>query len=108
MKHIISFKMYEENQYNPAPMECVQISYWLTGDIVPVKILKVNNNNTYLVSFNVDGSSAKGAPDAIIKSSDIIAPYKNIRTPVGSGFVSSNTNMQVKNNVAQVSNDLSF
>lgn len=106
-KYIISFQVFE-NQFNPAKDDYVMITYHLTGEPVPVRILKVYPNNNYLVSFDVDGSTAKGAPNATIKNSDIISPYKPVRSPVGTGYVSSNTNMQVRNtsNVNQVSNDM--
>ena len=105
--HVMSFQIFEA-RFNPAKDDYVMITYTMTGEPVPVRIVKVFPNNTYLVSFNVEGSVAKGAPDATIRNSDIISPYKPIRSPVGSGFISSNTNFQVSNtsNVNQVSNDM--
>jgi hypothetical protein len=105
--HVMSFQLFEK-QFNPIKDDYVMITYSLTGEPVPVQIKKVFPNNTYLVSFNVDGSLAKGAPDATIRNSDIISPYKPIKSPVGSGFISSNMNFQVRNtsNVNQVSNDM--
>jgi hypothetical protein len=107
MKHVKSYQIFEK-QYNPIKDDMVMITYHLTGDPVPVKIVKVNRNNTYLVSFDIEGSLAKGAPDATIRNSDIISPYKPIQSPVGTGFISTNTNFQVRNtsNVNQVSNDM--
>jgi hypothetical protein len=102
-KMITEFKLFEK-QYDPMVGEYYQIKYFLTGDLVPVKIIKRNSNNTYLVSFDVEGSIAKGAPEASIKNSDIISPYQPIRNPVGSGFVSANTNMNTQQK--QVSNDM--
>lgn len=106
-KHIMTFKVFEK-RFDPVADEYVMINYHLTNEPVPVKILKRYPNNTYLVSFNVEGSVTKGAPEATIRNSDIVSPYKPIRSPVGSGFVSANTNMQVRNtsNVNQVSNDM--
>jgi hypothetical protein len=106
--HVMSFQIFEK-QYNPTKDDYVTIIYHLTGEPVPVKILKVYPNNTYYVSFDVDGSTAKGAPNATIRNSDIISPYKPIRSPVGTGFISTNTNMmQVGSttNVNHVSNDM--
>ncbi len=105
--HVMSYQLYEK-RFDPIKDDYVMITHNLTGEPAPVKILKVYPNNTYLVSFDVEGSVARGAPDATIKNSDIISPYKPIRSPVGSGFISANTNFQVRNttNVNQVSNDM--
>jgi hypothetical protein len=107
LKHIMTFQIFEK-QYSPIKDDYVMINYQLTGEPVPVKILKVYPNNNYLVSFKVEGSTAFGAPDTTIRNSDIISPYKPIKSPVGTGFISANTNMQVRNttNVNQVSNDM--
>lgn len=106
-KHLMSFQIFEK-RFDPIKDDYVTINNTLTGEPTPVRIVKVYPNNTYLVSFNVDGSTSKGAPDATIKNSDIISPYRPIRSPVGSGFISANTNFQVRNtsNVNQVSNDM--
>jgi len=103
-KMITSFALFEK-QYDPMVGDYFQIKYWLTGDLVPVKITKRFPNNTYLVSFDVDGSQAKGAPEMTIRNSDIISPYKSARSPVGSGFVSTNAN-RANTQVDQVSNDM--
>ena len=105
--HLLSYQLFEK-RFDPVKDDYVTITYDLTGDPVPVRILKVYPNNTYDVSFDVEGSVAKGAPNRNIRNSDIVSPYKPIRSPVGSGFVSSNTNFQVRNttNVNQVSNDM--
>ena len=106
-KHLMSFQLFEK-QFNPIKDDYVMITYSLTGEPTPVRILKTYPNNTYLVSFDVEGSTAKGAPNITIRNSDIISPYKSIKSPVGSGFISANTNFQVRNtsNVNQVSNDM--
>lgn len=107
LKHLKNFQLFEK-QYDPVKDDYVQITYHLTGEPVPVRIKEVYPNNTYLVSFDVEGSAVRGAPEMTIRNSDIVAPYKPIRNPVGSGFISSNMNMQVRNttNVNQVSNDM--
>lgn len=102
--HVMSFQVFEK-QFTPNRGDYVTIVYALTGEPVPVKIEKVYPNNTYLVSFNVEGSTAKGAPNQTIKNSDIVAPYKPIRSPVGTGYISANTNMSIRQ-VHQVSNDM--
>lgn len=102
---ITKFKVFESSRFNPYVGEYYQINYWLTGDVVPVKIIKVNPNKTFLVSFDVEGSAVRGAPEIVIKKSDIVAPYKPIRNPVGTGFISTNTNMSIRQ-VHQVSNDM--
>ena len=106
-KHILDFKLFEK-MYQPNVGEYFTILYHITNEPTPVRIEKVYHNDTYLVSFNVDGSSAKGAPNQVIRNSDIISPYKSIRTPVGPGYITNNTNFQVRNtsNVNQVSNDM--
>jgi len=105
MNHIKSFQLFEK-QFNPIKDDYVMITYSLTGEPVPVKIKEVLRNNTgYIVSFDVDGSTVKGAPDVRISNSDIISPYKPIRSPVGTGFISTNTNM-VNFNSRQPSNDM--
>lgn len=107
LKHLLSYQVFEK-RLDPMPDEYVMINYQLTGEPVPVRILKRFPNNTYLASFDVEGSVARGAPNVTIRNSDIISPYKPIRSPVGTGFVSANTNFQVRNttNVNQVSNDM--
>jgi len=105
MKHVKKFVLNEEKTYNPIKDDHVMITYWLTGEPVPVKVLKVFRNNTYLVDFNVEGSTAAGAPNATIKNSDIISPYKPLKSPVGTGYISANTNMSIRQ-VHQVSNDM--
>lgn len=104
MIHLKSFQLYEKT-YNPVKDDYVMITYHITNEPVPVRIMKVNPNNTYIVSFDVEGSPVKGAPQASIRNSDIISPYKPIKSPVGSGFISANTNMSVRN-INQVSNDM--
>lgn len=107
LNHVLSYQMFEK-RFDPVKDEYVTVIYPITGEPVPARILKVYPNNTYLVGFDVDGSIVKGAPNMTIRNSDIISPYKNIRTPVGSGFMSINTNSQISNttNVNHVSNDM--
>lgn len=106
-KHIMSFQLFEK-RFNPVKDEYYSITYPLTNEPAPVRIKKVYPNNTYLVSFDVEGSAVRGAPDATIRLSDIISPFKPITTPVGPNFITQNTNFQVRNtqNVNQVSNDM--
>lgn len=107
LNHLLTFQLFE-GKYNPVKDDYVLITYHVTNEPVPVRIKKVFRNNTYLVDFNVEGSPVFGAPEMTIRNSDIIGPHKPIKTPVGSGFVAANMNMQVRNttNVNQVSNDM--
>jgi len=104
LKHLMNFQLFEKT-YNPVKDDYVMITYWQTGEPVPVQIKRVYPNNTYLVSFNVEGSSVKGAPEMTIRNSDIVSPYKPLKSPVGTGFISANTNMSIRQ-VHQVSNDM--
>ena len=52
--------------------DIVLIRYWVTGDIVPVKIKEVKAKNSYMVTFNVQNSLYDRAPDTAIKKSDIV------------------------------------
>lgn len=104
LNHVKTFHLFEKT-YNPVKDDHVMITYWQTGEPVPVKILKTFRNNTYLVSFDVEGSPVKGAPEQTIRNSDIVSPYKPLKSPVGTGFISANTNMSIRQ-VHQVSNDM--
>lgn len=104
MNHLMNFQIFEK-QFDPMPGDFVQIIYWVTNEPVPVKIVKRYRDGSYDVSFDVEGSTAKGAGNKHIKNSEIFAPYKPIKSPVGTGFISANTNMSVRN-VNQVSNDM--
>lgn len=55
--------------------DIVLIEYWYNSMITPVKILE-NFKSKYKISHNVPASKIKGAPDEIVKSSDIIDKYK--------------------------------
>ncbi len=106
LHHVKSFQLFEK-AYDPGEGESVMITYWLTQEPVPVKIVKRYRNNTYLVSFDVEGSTARGAPETTIRNSDIISPAKEIRRVDGPGYISNNTNLNnTIRNANQVSNDM--
>jgi hypothetical protein len=52
--------------------DIVLIEYWYNDMLVHVKIIEKVSKTKYKVSYNVEGSPIKNAPDEIIKSSDII------------------------------------
>jgi len=56
--------------------DIVLIEYWYNDMIVPVKIIEKVSKTKYKVSYDVEGSAIKNAPDEIIKSSDIIDKKK--------------------------------
>lgn len=104
LKHVMSFQIFEK-RYDPVADEYFMINHSITNEPAPVKIIKRYPNNTYLVSFDIEGSVFRGSPNMTIRNSDIISQYKPIRSPAGSGFISSNTNM-INTQVNQVSNDM--
>ncbi len=56
--------------------DIVLIEYWYNDMIVPVRIIEKVSKTKYKVSYDVEGSAIKNAPDEIIKSSDIIDKKK--------------------------------
>lgn len=56
--------------------DIVLIEYWYNDMIIPVRIIEKVSKTKYKVSYNVEGSAIKNAPDEIIKSSDIIDKKK--------------------------------
>ncbi len=56
--------------------DIVLIEYWYNDMLVPVKIIEKVSKTKYKVSYNVEGSAIKNAPDEIVKSSDIIDKKK--------------------------------
>ena len=86
---IYKFKEFVNEKYNKGIEyvvgDIVMIRYWLSGDIVPVKIIAKPSHNNYIISFKVDGSAIFNAADQEIKGSDIIgkqvAPIQTIQNP---------------------------
>jgi len=104
LKHLKSFKLFEK--YCPNVGDTVNIVYHVTGEPTPVKIKKIlRDGNGYIASFDVPDGKFKGAPDQKISNSDIIGPAKMTQSPVGTGYISTNTNMSIRQ-VHQVSNDM--
>lgn len=56
--------------------DIVLIEYWYNDMIIPVRIIEKVSKTKYKVSYDVEGSAIKNAPDEIIKSSDIIDKKK--------------------------------
>ena len=56
--------------------DIVLIEYWYNDMIIPVRIIEIVSKTKYKVSYDVEGSAIKNAPDEIIKSSDIIDKKK--------------------------------
>lgn len=56
--------------------DIVLIEYWYNDMIIPVIIIEKVSKTKYKVSYDVEGSAIKNAPDEIIKSSDIIDKKK--------------------------------
>jgi len=56
--------------------DIVLIEYWYNDMIIPVRIIEKVSKTKYKVSYNVEGSAIKNAPDEIVKSSDIIDKKK--------------------------------
>jgi ribosomal protein L21E len=91
----------EEKTYKEG--DTVLIRYWVTGDVIPVKIKEVKAKNAYLVTFNVQNSLYDRAPDKIIKKSDIIGLRKPDAGPINPG--DENT-VKVKGDADRISNDI--
>ena len=85
MKNIMDYNTFINEKYSKDTEyvvgDIVLIEYWLTGDIVPVKIIKKLTHNNYIVSHKVDNSNFYvpnivpnliNAPDQEIKSEFII------------------------------------
>ena len=105
LKHLMSFQVFEK-QYSPNVGDLVNITYFLTGEPTPVKIKEIcREGSGYIVSFDVPDGKFKGAPDLKISNSDILGPAKTTQSPVGTGYISANTNMSIRQ-VHQVSNDM--
>lgn len=64
--------------------DSVMIRYWLTGDIVPVKIVKKKAKNFYIVSHKLEDSHLHNAPDHGVRGSEILGLYKGVGDPVNS------------------------
>ncbi|MFW6009002.1 MAG: hypothetical protein ACOCP8_07040 [archaeon] len=85
MKHVLSYKMFENkiNESNSYKRhDIVTIRYWLTGDVVPVKIKKSLGKNKYLVSFDVPNNPYQNASDMVVNRHEIIGGYSLTNDPV--------------------------
>jgi hypothetical protein len=69
-----------ENDY--AVGDIVIIRYYLTGDLVPAKIISKKTHNYFIVSHKVENSPLFNASDHGIKLDEIIGRYKGVDDPV--------------------------
>lgn len=86
MNKLFTFEQYINESYKSgndyAVGDEVFIRYDLTGDIVPVKIIKKKTHNYFIVSFKVKNSHVFNAPDMGIKKEQIIGRYKENGEPI--------------------------
>jgi len=106
MKYLKTFKLFEGKNY--APEDIVTIRYWLTGDIIPVKIKKVINNNQYLVSFKTENNPLQNAPDLIIKKGEIIGNYALTNDPVSFRNPMNVPSEFIRRDSIKISNDIAI
>jgi hypothetical protein len=66
MKFILEFKSF----YDVG--DTIIIEYWYNDMLTPVKIVEKISKMSFKVTHDIPGSEIKGAPDEVIKSSDII------------------------------------
>jgi hypothetical protein len=70
MRFLLEYKaFYQEG-------DIVILEYWYNDMIVPVKIIEKISKSRFKVSYDVEGSDIRNAPDEVIKSSDILDKYK--------------------------------
>jgi hypothetical protein len=66
MRFLLEYKaFYQEG-------DIVVIEYWYNDMLVPVKIIEKVSKSRFKVSYDVEGSDIRNAPDEVIKSSDIL------------------------------------
>jgi hypothetical protein len=95
MDKLLKFDNFINERYSKdkeyAVGDIVMIQYWLTGDIVPVKIIDKQSHNNYIVSHKVDTSNfsipnidnnVKNAPDHEVKGQFIIGKITGNDSPV--------------------------
>jgi len=73
---------YRKTESDYAVGDIVMIRYYLTGDLCPVKIIRKETKNYFIVSHKVKDSFLFGAPDHGVKVSDIIGRYKGVSDPI--------------------------
>ena len=70
MRFLLEYKaFYQEG-------DVVLVEYWYNDMLVPVKIIEKISKSRFKVSYDVEGSDIRNAPDEVIKSSDILDKYK--------------------------------
>jgi hypothetical protein len=71
MKFILEYKeFYKEG-------DVVIIEYWYNDMLVPVKIIEKVSKSRFKISYDVEGSAIRNAPDEVIKTSEILDKHKN-------------------------------
>lgn len=91
MKYLKTYKLFEQNNFEMG--DKVMIMFKLPGtdsrELVPVKIVrKINNSNTYEVSFDVEGNPFQNQKNMVVKSSKIVGPYHAIQEPLNPEYIS--------------------
>ena len=114
MKHLKTYKIFEENAFGPGDQ--VLILYKVPGtdsrELIPVKIIKKENgSNSYLVSFHVENNPLKNHADMVVKGSKIIGPYSQLKEPINPDYLSqqpvgTDYNAPAHGGQGGVSNDL--
>lgn len=92
MKHLKTFKLFE-NQNSIEMGDKVLILFKVPGtdkrELVPVQIVrKINNSNSYEVTFKVENNPFQNQKNMVVKSSKIVGPYHAIREPLSPNYIS--------------------
>lgn len=79
---MLDFKTFVNENYTEYNVgDHVLIRYWLTGDIVPVKILSKKGDNYFIISHNVEYSPVFNGGEYGIKKSQILGISKEQEDP---------------------------
>lgn len=79
---MLDFKSFVNENYTEYKIgDHVLIRYWLTGDIVPVKIINKKGNNYFIISHKVGYSPVFNGGEYGIKKSQILGMSKDQEDP---------------------------
>jgi len=79
---MLDFKSYINENYDDYSVgDIVLIRYWLTGDVVPVKLIEKVTKNYFMVSHKIEGSLLFNAPDHGVKKSNILGKTRSVEEP---------------------------
>jgi hypothetical protein len=106
MKYLMDYKMFESLSSKYKRGDKVVIKYYLTGDLVPVKILEDYGRKGYLVSFNVEGNPFQNSPNMRISKKDVVRPYKLTNDPVTFHNPLNIPNDFIRRDMIRISNDI--